>query len=489
MDLHQFEDRIKGLFDRHKPESDTDAIWKNIEPRLKKKKKRRFIFFLLGALTLGLLFFLFRPQNKSQAAWNANNSVAGKSSATGSGVIAPSQGNNLNSTTLPPVITAKLHPKIWDGGSASGAPSQPSDKAFPSNNHLPPVVIPALEPPTAAEHSAGDPATESRHGNTQPVQADKKQDVASTPAPKSPEVTQAPPKPLIPTVAKEASVQKKQEEEDKTAQKQHKKGKDKKKKNKSIWEQRISLEAGPALAFKKLTARTSNGSSSGLLGERISTEKSRMAASLDFMWWTVNQKGLALTAGLDYRQANEKFHLDKSGVEVNYVPGVISYTVDAFGNTIDQTIGMKKVTKTTVYSNTAYNRYHFVDLPIGIGYASTDKKSGWQIFGGIDLNVFFRANAVFIGPGNIATEYNYSNQSYSDAFKSNAGFGWWLAGGYYRKLTDRLRWQVSARLQAPFQSVSSASYELEQRYVNMGVQTGVSYFLNPKKKPTRKNSD
>lgn len=60
MNTDNFEERIKGAFERHHPETDTDAIWENIEPRLKKKKKRRFIIFFFWGLGLGLLLLLFR---------------------------------------------------------------------------------------------------------------------------------------------------------------------------------------------------------------------------------------------------------------------------------------------------------------------------------------------------------------------------------------------------------------------------------------------
>src|SRR5262245_21765140 len=57
MQIHNFEERIKSIFGRHRPEVDTDEIWRNIEPRLKKKKRRFILFFWL--LGLGLLGFFW----------------------------------------------------------------------------------------------------------------------------------------------------------------------------------------------------------------------------------------------------------------------------------------------------------------------------------------------------------------------------------------------------------------------------------------------
>ena len=41
MNINKFEEQIKSIFEHYRPETDNDAIWKNIEPKLKKKEKRR----------------------------------------------------------------------------------------------------------------------------------------------------------------------------------------------------------------------------------------------------------------------------------------------------------------------------------------------------------------------------------------------------------------------------------------------------------------
>ena len=43
----QSDKNIKGMFENYQPEIDTNAVWENIEPKLKKKKNRRFILFFL----------------------------------------------------------------------------------------------------------------------------------------------------------------------------------------------------------------------------------------------------------------------------------------------------------------------------------------------------------------------------------------------------------------------------------------------------------
>jgi len=66
MENNRFDENLKGKLDGFQPEVDTDIIWKNIEPKLKKKKKNRFIFFwlLFGA---GFLFWFLGLKDQYQA--------------------------------------------------------------------------------------------------------------------------------------------------------------------------------------------------------------------------------------------------------------------------------------------------------------------------------------------------------------------------------------------------------------------------------------
>ncbi len=59
MNINKFEEIVKSVFERHRPETDHDLLWENIEPHLKKKKKRRAFILLFWGLALGLLFLFF----------------------------------------------------------------------------------------------------------------------------------------------------------------------------------------------------------------------------------------------------------------------------------------------------------------------------------------------------------------------------------------------------------------------------------------------
>lgn len=268
----------------------------------------------------------------------------------------------------------------------------------------------------------------------------------------------------------------KQENVDEKAGKDAKKpAKAKSKKRRSKWEHNIGIQAGPALAIRLLSDDGGVSAPAGLLEGRKETESSLESFTAGMFYSATTRKGLVLKTGLEYRQANEKFHLEYNTVETEVVNGVVSVTVDNAGNTIGQSIGPKTVTTTTEYSNTAYNHYRFVNLPVGIGYRKSGKKSRWELSGGVDFNLLFRAEGTIFNSEIVPTLFEYGTTSYDNIFRNSTGMGLWGAYGYDWRLTDQLRWQLSANFQIPLRPVSSPDYELVQRYINVGLQVGVVY--------------
>lgn len=72
--------------------------------------------------------------------------------------------------------------------------------------------------------------------------------------------------------------------------------------------------------------------------------------------------------------------------------------------------------------------------------------------------------------------------NYDNTFRSHTGLGVWAAYACDRRLTDRLRWHLSANAQIPLGPVSSPDYALIQRYFNFGVQVGLVYEIEKVKK-------
>ena len=515
MNINKFEEQIKSLFERHRPELDTDAIWENIEPKLKKKKKRRgFIWFFWG-LGLGLLLLLFWAIGKPPV----EQPLVGSSSQIPSTELAKSEQERLTAsqksapgTQQDKSNTPDYRDLVFEKNAPAKvvAPSQPAQ-----HKHAPTFAGTAKKPelqqaeniqnPKPANASENEPEPGNVQAkNTNPETSDQQPLTSATVEPASQEIPVAGADPDPEAAVQEnpaapagstPEISEPLEKNRKTVEKAGKgeqasadknKSKNKKRRSKILrllfkfdWEQQLSLQTGPELAVRLLSARQG---SAAYLAARKSNEKSLEAFSAAMYYAAVSRKGFLVKTGLEYRQINERFHHSYHTKETFQTTGVLTQTVDGSGAVVGQTTGPKTVTTTIDYSNTIYNQYRFVNLPLGIGYQHTDKKSRWELSGGLNFNLLFRAAGAISNEYDQAIYLNAGDSFYGKIFRQKAGLGLWASYGYSRKITDKLRWQASAQIQAPLSAVTAPEYDLVQRYLNFGVQAGVVYQIKAGKK-------
>lgn len=522
MSIDKFEEQIKNAFERYRPESDNDAIWENIEPHLKKKKKRRFIIFFWWGLGLGLLMlFWWNAERKPYAVPQASSATQTMAAQPGekTPVHTPALSATPKSTPEEPVSqnTDPGSPKA--GQFANMQASEPDAAPIPAGKNtietfagtaektargatngviadtqlaeaLPIMALEPALPEAVAPHDNTVPeiATAASPGvaeNGIPAQPEPVVERASDKAEYAENANPEKWENLAPADNSTATDKKdKHVKADKNPSKPPKKDERKKsKKRRFKWEHSLSVQTGPALALKQLRERSGlNDPAGGYLAGRKSTEKSLESFTAGLLYSVVTRKGLVLKTGLDYRQANEKFHLAYNETKTEQIIGVLTVTVNGSGDIVGQTTGPKTVTKTTEYNNTAYNHYRYLNLPLGFGYREAGKKSHWELSAGVDLNLFFRTGGTIYNRFNEPTPLKFGSTFYDDVFRRNTGLGVWTSFAYGRKLTQKLRWQVSANIQMPVLPVTRTDYELEQWYVNFGVQAGVVYQIRKGKK-------
>jgi hypothetical protein len=246
--------------------------------------------------------------------------------------------------------------------------------------------------------------------------------------------------------------------------------------------QTLSIHTGLVLPLKVLQPNDRVETNDGLLANRKASEKTLEAFSVSLHYTYATKKGLLFRGGFDYRRLNEKFLVRYSEKETKIVTGVLTQTVNTSGQVISTTTGPKEVTTTTIYSNVAYNSYQFLNLPLGMGFQKINKKSQWEIAGGMDLNLWFHFN------GNLYNAYGeavaLSKSKYPDVYKRNTGLGMWASYGYSRNLSRNIRWQLAAKVNLPFQQITSDQYPLIQKYYTIGLQGGLIFNLikEPKSK-------
>ena len=504
MHIDTFEEQARRILEGHRPEVDTDSIWENIEPRLPKKKRRRGIFFLFGALGLGwTLFFCLNGQGVPPLVYTGNqvHSVSDEQPTPRSMPAAfkrenPTMRTGAQTNTVPPMAQQKALNTATHAFMGS-----PAEKLIVSM----PTHPTSVTPPSATAFAIERKDTQTNAWTKAAFQASSKGPISNrynnpplfTPHPSrfpfhgslfTPTNDTVPPMPSIlgwplpvttssPTMDSAQVEKKVVETTSKGAIKQaaqttpHKK----KKRRKSPWTEELSFQAGPELALKQLRERAHISAPSGHLSKRKESERSLESFTIGWFYSAARQSGLVLKTGLNYRQSTERFRLayTKKGTESTL--GVVSVTVDDAGNILEQNFGSKKITTTLLYSNTAYNRYRYLNLPIGAGYRQTNKKSRWELAGGVDFNLFFRARGTIYTSDNVPTALKQGTTAYDKVFRTHIGTSLWATYCFDRKLNDRLRWQISVSAQAPLRPVTSPEYALTQRYFNIGLQGGVVY--------------
>lgn len=97
-------------------------------------------------------------------------------------------------------------------------------------------------------------------------------------------------------------------------------------------------------------------------------------------------------------------------------------------------------------------------------------------------NSLRRANGVMYNSELEPRTFYSGNIFYDRVFRDDTGMGLWISYTYDRRLTDRLRWLLSANAQVPLQPVTDPDYALVQRFFNFGVQAGLVYQLKKGKK-------
>jgi hypothetical protein len=236
------------------------------------------------------------------------------------------------------------------------------------------------------------------------------------------------------------------------------------------------------LPLKVLQPNDQVETNNGLLANRKTSEKTLEAFAASGQYTYATKRGLLFRGGLDYRRLNERFLVRYDEKETKIVTGVLTQTVNATGQVISQTTGPKEVTTTTIYSNVAYNSYQFLNFPLGMGFQQLKKKSQWEIAGGLDINLWFRFNGTLYNPYGEAVALTKSQ--YYNVYKRNTGLGLWASYGYSRNLSRNIRWQLAAKVNLPFQHITSERYPLTQKYYTICLQGGLVFNLikEPKSK-------
>ncbi|MFN0173210.1 MAG: hypothetical protein ACKVU0_01090 [Saprospiraceae bacterium] len=507
MNLENFEKTAQTEFENYRPEGDNEQIWQNIEPHLRNKKKRRLFILFFWGLGLGLISLLLWKQYTPENAIQANKLESEHSSNRGIEPISGAQ----NGSPVDEKSLSEL-PNAANAGSNAysnkGIPqnkvsrNQPDERVqkgvahldYHGNPQYPNLGVPHLSEQVSAESLSGLPDKEAPKAEVNQAKAVSPKSVGAT----APSIAPNPAGNAVITgnadlakktdLAENATLAKPAEApneietpKEKSASKSKKSQRIKPHKRKRA-KQTLTLGSGLALPISVLQPNPQVEANEALLTNRKASEKSLEALTGSFLYTYATPKGLLFRGGLDYQRLNERFEVSYNGKETKIVTGVLTQTVDGTGQIISQTMGDKEVTTTRVYTNISFNNYQFLNLPFGVGFQRVNKKSQWELLGGLDINLWFRFTGIHFN--RFGEPMAARDDIYDDIYKRNTGLGIWASYGYSRNISRNIRWQVSAKAGMPFQRITSERYPLVQKIYTVGLQGGLVFNLvkEPKNK-------
>ncbi len=219
--------------------------------------------------------------------------------------------------------------------------------------------------------------------------------------------------------------------------------------------------ASPDVAFRNIQATTSDFES--YAATRKETEAARYNYSLGARFSAVSNSGMALRAGINYSEINERFEL------LNGTRIVITY--DQNGNIIGNpdTITDKIITN---------NRYQTLDIPVMIGYEIPIKKMTLAINGGAYFNLHFKPEGEFLSPYDnrpVSFSNNENPENTLPAFREKLGVGWYGSVGVHYKISPHLQVLVEPHLRSYTTSFTRDDFMTEQKYLTAGIFVGLRH--------------
>lgn len=444
---------------------DTNEIWENIEPRLKKKKKRRYIFiwFFLG---LGLLgwsgYYLMghSTQLASNQMENPQDVVSDSNGIQDDSDVSNTKDNiglDETSSTDASSEAKKDNRTVSKGNGLSLNSGRPSSISKYDVNFY------DLKVPSNLGNGAADTKESISYGHS-PETDDSPFKAQITEVEKDDE-------PLDVTPKKDTSASKKVKEKEKQAKKKKKrKGK---KKKKSKWKGYAGVEA--SVGYSRSMLGANDMASEPLVELRKQTDKALETFGAGFEFRYIHQKtGWMLSVGMEYEQFNYVLQYLEETQETITEWGVTSLVLDAGGQTISEEMGLITYTVIRKKNVNIYNQYRFVNIPLGVGYQRTFKRFNMEYEGGLDINLYHIANGKTFLNQEANSLIGLETMSKKVGIRPNI----WAKVGMSYPLKERLSLTMSVHAKQRLGSaIQSDVYPLRQTFFSTGVNMGVRVLI------------
>ncbi|MEM8909712.1 MAG: hypothetical protein AAGD05_17825, partial [Bacteroidota bacterium] len=181
-------------------------------------------------------------------------------------------------------------------------------------------------------------------------------------------------------------------------------------------------------------------------------------------------------SGLVYSQITEVFEFaDEDAISVTTT---IEYTIDPING---DTISRNEVTTVQPGQRvkTTYNKYRMLDIPIILGYEWYFKKFSLDVNAGAYFNMLFRQKGDILAPGTEPEPVSISskNSNAYPAFRDRLGVSLYGSIGFNYNLNQDVQLLLEPNFRYQLKSITIEDYQLDQKYLNVGLLVGVRFRL------------
>ncbi|MDX1407016.1 MAG: hypothetical protein R3330_02755, partial [Saprospiraceae bacterium] len=230
----------------------------------------------------------------------------------------------------------------------------------------------------------------------------------------------------------------------------------------------IDIYSGPSFATKSMTSR-SEGVRDYILS-RDTTEFNRLGFHIGARAAYHHPSGFFARAGIQYTQLNERFDYENGSSTQTIITTDTIY--DAMGNVVD--IVLDTVVTTGTRIKKTYNRFHFVDVPVLLGYQMENLDWAYGIQAGPVFNVAFARKGDILAPNGVPGSFSDQQSSdYHAVFKDQLGLS--IYGSIYaqKRIGEALYAFIEPHVLHRLKSITLDSYPIDQRQTSMGLSLGV----------------
>jgi len=493
----EFEKYAREQFDGHEVEVDTEMLWTNVYPHVKKEKdNRRVIWFFLFGLLAGIATISLINYNQKNSTdtkdlnevnqTTINNITEKKHNVEQNNLEQPSTPLSLDATTNqsanPIAKTDHTSTKVKNPNNATNSNTTSTSTAVSTT---PPIIATSIDRNIKSEIGIANVTNTKTPTSTKQAPTDTREE-SSSKIVEIPLVVETPISTNLPllnilnyivtsqnnvlTIPGLEQELKLEEESDLDT---NGKKLDRPKRSRKNIRLGLGLYGGVSRSTRNFSLNDSIGLN--YASERNTSEKRLETLHFGFEVSVHTKNGFYLRSGAEYTRIASVFSTNSSLITTDSMVGIREIIINTVTGQRDSIMGMIPVTTTTEFTKRHYNYIHLIDIPIITGYQW--KYAPWSIGveGGIYANISTKHTGEISSPENDA--FYELKKDENQWFKTNIGIQPFM--GFHATYHVSNNFQIHFSPGFRFNTVYSTNKNLlKEKHAMLGLRAGIRYIFD-----------